>query len=202
MSLNLEITKLYSRVSPLFAYLEKKRENQKLVRSVEIGGTFFLISFFILFAIKPTFLTISALVGDIKAKEDMTKQLKVKINDIIQAQDLFSQVQERYSLVEASLPTTPRFFQSNLQVLGVTTKYQVSLDKIDYFMKKEQDNYSVNLSTSTSFSSAINVVSDLLKNRRLIDLDGLTLSVNEDFPGQINVIMPLKVYYWRDNAKK
>jgi len=202
MSLNLEITKLYSRVSPFFAYLEKKRENQKLVRSVEIGGTFFLISFFILFAIKPTFLTISALVGDIKAKEDMTKQLKVKINDIIQAQDLFSQVQERYSLVEASLPTTPRFFQSNLQVLGVTTKYQVSLDKIDYFMKKEQDNYSVNLSTSTSFSSAINVVSDLLKNRRLIDLDGLTLSVNEDFPGQINVIMPLKVYYWRDNAKK
>lgn len=202
MSLNLEITKLYSRVSPLFAYLEKKRENQKLVRSVEIGGTFFLISFFILFAIKPTFLTISALVGDIKAKEDMTKQLKVKINDIIQAQDLFSQVQERYSLVEASLPTTPRFFQSNLQVLGATTKYQVNLDKIDYFMKKEQDNYTVNLSTSTSFSSAINVVSDLLKNRRLIDLDGLTLSVNEDFPGQINVIMPLKVYYWRDNAKK
>lgn len=202
MSLNLEITKLYSKVSPLFTYLEKKRENQKLVRSVEIGGTFFLISFFILFAIKPTFLTISALIGDIKAKEDMTKQLKVKINDIIQAQDLFSQVQERYSLVEASLPTTPRFFQSNLQVLGATTKYQVNLDKIDYFMKKEQDNYTVNLSTSTSFSSAINVVSDLLKNRRLIDLDGLTLSVNEDFPGQINVIMPLKVYYWRDNAKK
>ncbi|HWS48456.1 MAG TPA: hypothetical protein VN174_00215 [Candidatus Methanoperedens sp.] len=202
MSLNLEITKLYSRVSPLFTYLEKKKEDQKLVRTVEIGGTFFLISFFILFAIKPTFLTISALVGDIKAKEEMTKQLKVKINDIIQAQDLFSLAQERYALVEASLPTTPRFFQSNLQVLGATTKYQVNLDKIDYFMKKEQDNYTVNLSTSTSFSSAISVVSDLLKNRRLIDLDGLTLSVNEDFPGQINVILPLKVYYWRDNAKK
>ena len=202
MSLNFEITKLYSRVSPLFAYLEKKRENQKFVRTVEIGGTFFLISFFILFAIKPTFLTISTLIGDIKAKEDMTKQLKVKINDIIQAQDLFSQAQERYFLVEASLPTTPRFFQSNLQVLGATTKYQVNLDKIDYFMKKEQDNYTVNLSTSTSFSSAVSVVSDLLKNRRLIDLDGLTLSVNEDLPGQINVIIPLKIYYWRDNAKK
>lgn len=202
MKNGLNITTLSSKMSPLFAYLQKKRENQKLVRLVEIGSTFFLISFFILFAIKPTFLTISALIGDIKAKEILSKELKSKINDIIVAQDLFSQVQERYSLVESSLPLNLRLYQANAQILGSTTKYQLTPDKINYSFAKDQNYYSVNINTNSNFASALSMVSDLLKNRRLIDIDKLTFAINEDEEGKINLTMPLRIYYWKDNVKK
>jgi hypothetical protein len=202
MKLNLNLTTITSRMGPLFAYLQKKREDQKIVRSVEIGGTFFFISFFILFAIKPTFLTISTLLGDIKAKEVLSKELKTKINDVIVAQDLFSQVQERYSLVESSLPLNLRLYQANSQILGSTSKFQLSPNKIDYIITKDQDNYGATINATSNFSSALSMVSDLLQNRRLIDLDKLSFSINDEMVGQINLNMPLKIYYWKDNVKK
>jgi len=200
--MKLNLSTISSQINPLFVYLQKKRENQKIVRSVELGGTFFLISFFILFAIKPTFLTISALVGDIKAKEVLSKELKKKINDVIVAQDLFSQVQERYSLVESSLPLNLRFYQANSQILGSTTKYQIPSDKFDYTMVKDQNYYGVTVNAITNFTSAFSMVSDILKNRRLIDVSNISFSINDESPGQINMVLPLKIYYWRDDVKK
>ena len=200
--MKIDLNTVTSRMSPLFAYLQKKRENQKLVKLIEVGSTFFFISFFILFAIKPTFLTISTLLGDIKAKELLVKELKTKINDIIVAQDLFSQVQERYSLVESSLPLNYRLYHANSQILGSTSKYQISPDKIDYVMNKDQNYYNVTISSTSNFASALSMISDILKNRRLIDIDKLSFSINEDFAGQINLSMPLKIYYGKDNVKK
>lgn len=201
MNLNLDMAKITSQTAPLFAYLEKKREDQKIVKSVEIGATFFLISFFVLFAIKPTFLTISTLLGDIKSKELLSTQLKTKINDVIAAQDLFSQVQERYSLVESSLPINPRFYHANSQIVSAINAHQIALAKVDYAIK-DQNYFTTSLNTTSSYQSAVTLVSDLMKNRRLISLDGMIFSINEDVPNQINVILPLKVYFWKENAKK
>ncbi|HEX7542661.1 MAG TPA: hypothetical protein VF385_01090, partial [Patescibacteria group bacterium] len=136
---------IFSKISPLLSYLSKQRENKKFVRSIEISGTFILISFFTFFAIKPTLLTISKLVGDIKAKELLVKQLKSKINDVIISQDLFSQVQEKYALVESSLPTSPRFYQAASQIVGLTEKNQIYLDKINYSIT-DSNYYSTSIS--------------------------------------------------------
>ena len=59
---------LNSRLTPLFDYIKKRQENRKLRKTFELAATFILISFFLFFAIKPTALTISALIGDIKSK--------------------------------------------------------------------------------------------------------------------------------------
>jgi len=191
-----------SRINPLFVYLQKQKENQKAVKLVEIGATFFLISFFIFFAIKPTFLTISSLLGDIQSKELLNKQLRVKINDVIIAQDLFSQVQEKYSLVESSLPNNPGFYQATSQILGSSQNRQIFLNKIDYLVQ-DPNYFSTNISTSSSFLPSISLISDILQNRRLIDLNGFSFSLSKDIQGQkIDINLPLKVYYWPNNAKK
>ncbi len=199
--MNLNLNSLSSQATPLLEYIQKKRENQKIVKSVEIGATFFLISFFVLFAIKPTFLTISALIGDINSKKLLSTQLKTKINDVIVAQDLFSQVQERYSLVESSLPLNPRFYHANSQIISLANNRQISFPKINYVIK-DQNYFTTNLNASTSYQSAVALFSDLLQNRRLINIDGITFSVNEDQPGQINIVLPLKVYFWKPDVKK
>jgi len=191
-----------SRINPLFVYLQKQRENQKTVKIFEISGTFLLISFFIIFALKPTFLTISTLLGDIKSKELLNKELKTKINDIIVAQDLFSQVQEKYSLIESSLPNNPRFYQANSQILALSQNHQVLLDKINYQVS-DSNYFSTSISTSSSYLSATSLISDILQNRRLMKLDQFTFSVEKNDSSQkININIPIKVYYWPNNAKK
>ncbi|HAX98178.1 MAG TPA: hypothetical protein DCY12_04630 [Candidatus Atribacteria bacterium] len=192
---------IYSKVNPLLSYLSKQRENNKFIKSVEISATFLLISFFTFFAIKPTLLTISKLVGDIKAKEILVKELKAKINNVIISQDLFSQVQEKYALVEASLPSSPRFYQATSQIVGLTEKNQVYLDKINYSIS-DSNFYSTSISTSSSFLSATSLLSGLLQNRRLFQIDQISFSLEKDTGSKtVNINLPLKIYYWPKNVQ-
>jgi len=202
MIFNINSTKLSSQANPLFTYLQKQRENQKFIKLLEIGGTFFLISFFTFFAIKPTFLTISSLLGDIKSKELLTKELKTKINDVILAQDMFSQVQEKYSLIDSSLPINPRFYQANSQVVGLSKNNQIIIDKISYLVH-DQNYFSTSISTSSSFPLAVSLISSILQNRRLTGIDNFTISLDKDNQGQKIIIdLPLKIYYWPNDTKK
>jgi len=192
---------IFSKINPLISYLSKQRENNKFVKSIEISATFILISFFTFFAIKPTLLTISRLVGDIKAKEILVKQLKAKINDVIISQDLFSQVQEKYALIESSLPTSPRFYQSATQIVGLTEKNQIYLNKISY-SPADSNYYSTNISTSSSYLSASSLLSELLQNRRLFQIDQVSFSLEKDNANKmININLPLKIYYWPNNVQ-
>ena len=192
---------IYSKINPLLSYLSKQRENNKFIKSVEISATFLLISFFTFFAIKPTLLTISKLVGDIKAKEILVRELKAKINNVIISQDLFSQVQEKYALVEASLPSSPRFYQATSQIVGLTEKNQVYLDKINYSIS-DSNFYSTSISTSSSFLSATSILSGLLQNKRLFQIDQISFSLEKDTGSKtININLPLKIYYWPKNVQ-
>ncbi len=192
---------IYSRLNPLLSYLSKQRENNKFIKSVEISATFLLISFFTFFAIKPTLLTISQLVGDIKAKEILVKEFKTKINNVIISQDLFSQVQEKFALVESSLPISPRFYQAASQIVGLTEKNQVYLDKINYSLS-DSNYYSTSISTSSSFLSATSLLSGLLQNRRLFQIDQISFSLEKDTGNKtININLPLKIYYWPKNVQ-
>ncbi len=192
---------IYSKVNPLLSYLSKQRENNKFIKSVEISATFLLISFFTFFAIRPTLLTISQLVGDIKAKEILVKELKTKINNVIISQDLFSQVQEKFSLVESSLPTSPRFYQATSQIVGLTEKNQVFLNKINYSIS-DSNYYSTSISTSSSFLSATSLLSGFLQNRRLFQIDQISFFLEKDTGSKtININLPLKIYYWPKNVQ-
>lgn len=188
----------FSNLNPLFAYLRQKQEDQKFVRSLEIGGTFLLIAFFIFFAIKPTFLTISKLVGDIRHKKNLTLQLRKKIDDIIAAQDLFAQVQEKYYLVDESLPSHPGFYKLNSFIASTAAKHQIYFDKLQYNLKENELFYQTTLTQSVSFTPSMFFLTELSQSRRLLDFNGLNLSVNEASTSgrQINLSLPLSIYYW------
>ncbi len=188
----------FSNLSPLFAYLRKKREDQKFARSLEIGGTFLLITFFIFFAIKPTFFTISKLVGEIRHKKTLTVQLRKKIDDIIAAQDLFAQVQEKYFLVDESLPSHPSFYNLNSLITSAAAQNQIYFNKIQYNLPEEEIFYKASLNQNSSFASTMAFLTELFQSRRLLDLNNLSFSVDEASSSgqQINLSLPLNVYYW------
>ncbi len=189
-----------SRLNPLFVYLRKQRENQRFMRYLEISATFILITFFAFFALKPTFFTISKLLGEIKSKQNLTQQLREKIDDVIIAQDLFSQVQERYYLVDASLPESPGLYRTNSQINYAANSSGLNLSKLEYNLD-ENDYYSVSINSGASFSQALSLLGEILNNRRLTELQNLSFAVDEASMGaqQINMTLPLKVFYWPQN---
>ncbi|MBP6989526.1 hypothetical protein KBB48_02000 [Candidatus Shapirobacteria bacterium] len=197
----LNTTKTFSKISPILEYVAKQKENQKFIKSLELGGTLFLISFFIFFAIKPTVLTISALIGEIRSKELLSTELKSKINDVIVAQDLFSQVQEKYSLIESSLPSSPKFSQLVVQLNGASSEQQINLDTLSFSVDNRL--FTTSISTASSFPAALGLVAQLSNNRRLMEISGVNLSIGKNSENkQINFNLPISIYYWPTNAKK
>lgn len=202
---------IFSTTKPLLEYLKERRENQKFIKSMELGATFLLISFFLFFAIKPTILTISALVGENTSKEILSKQMRLKINNVIQAQDNFSKIQEKYQIIEDALPDSPRYSDALTQIRSASQHSLINLDKINFNITENIDKTNPNLNsfsiianTKTNFSSVINLLDRLLNNRRIMDFTNINLNNLKEgnSPGQINFSFSTDFFYWNQNEKK
>ncbi|MBP9817141.1 hypothetical protein KBC75_00105 [Candidatus Shapirobacteria bacterium] len=210
------LTNSYSTVKPLYDYLQKQRENQRFTKAIEIGATFFLISFFLIFAIRPTMLTISALLGDIKSKELSNLQMKNKIDDVMRAQDAFSTIQERFQIVESSLPSRPNYFQSYNEVQTYATSSGIKIDSLVLGLDDTVDKlnpkiktYSTAISVNQPFDIALKLVSDLLNGRRLLSINGINFTVTEKdnsgdpgIAGLVNTTFSPTFYFWNETNEK
>jgi hypothetical protein len=197
----------------LYEYLQKQYENRRLIKFIEIGSTFFLISFFLLFAVRPTALVISALVGEIKSKEILSEKMKNKIDQVIMAQDSFSQVQENYTLIEDSLPSRPNYSSVADILNGSAQQSQLVNNSISFdLIQKNTDKgraigfetYTANPVVGGSFSSITAYIDKLLHSRRVMDIKTITLSNHKSdsttqkaAPGQIiDIGIAPIIYYW------
>lgn len=193
-----------SRFTPLFEYLKKQKEIEKSRRLFEISITFLLISFFLFFAIRPTVLTISALVGEIKSKEILSTKMTAKINQVITAQDNFSAIQEKYFLVEDALPSTQNYADAMIQIDTLSSQNDIILDKLS-FVQSDKQYFSTQISTSSTFASGLKLLESLFNNRRLLNISQVSFVQNKDTqPFQkINLNLPIDIYYSQiQNEKK
>jgi len=214
-------TNIFSKGRPLAEYLKKQRENKKFIKTVETGGTFALITFFLLFAIRPTALTISALIGEIKAKEQMVAEMRKKIGNLVLAQDAFSQVQEKYKVISSALPDNADYRQSMVQITSAAKESGILIDKLNYDLtsvKKDTgpsqlESFSVAINKAASFQSALDLTDKLLHNRRLIGLESIRISStknekksseSESTPSdnQINISFVNEIYFWQNQNEK
>lgn len=205
---------LVSQVQPLIDFLKKQQENEKFYKSLENIATIVLITFFLVFALRPTALTISALVGEIKSKEILQKQMKQKINDVIQAQDTFSQVQERYLVVNSSLPDSPRYATIVSQLQSLATAAGFSFDQVNFNLRQDDqtgalNSYTIQVSSSLPFTSATSLLEQISRLRRLLKLDQVSFSPVEatsepssssaiPVSGSVNLNLSSKVFYWQN----
>ncbi len=175
-------TNAISRIKPIYDYLKAQQENEKALKTMEIGATFVLITFFVIFAIRPTVLTISSLVGEIKSKQLLKTKLNQKINDVIVAQDLFSQVEGRYDVVNSSLPDHPSFYDSYNQIrYSIDSNISIKSLSFEVNSVKQSSAPTTNLKTySTSvnaigpFTNSISLMEKLLNNQRLINVSSIS----------------------------
>lgn len=222
MSLSLNLSPQVSRAKPLFDYLKKQQENRKFVKSIEIGATFVLITFFLIFALRPTIVTISALKGDIESKKILKEELRVKINKVIAAQELFSQVQERYTVVNSSLPDKPNYYDSAMIVQQIAKKYNIPAESLAFTLDTDDvkedpgiKSFSIGVGVNGPFTNALSFAADVLKNRRTDYISTISFSnaaeiastASPSASSGISTRFSTVFYYWPpsnspQNAKK
>jgi len=194
------------RTSQLLEYVRRQQNNQKFMKSIELGSTFFLISFFIIVAIKPAVNTIFSLQGEIQSKKILTKQMKGKITNVITAQEIFSQVQKNYLLVESSLPNSPHYAHAANQILKTASASGVGIEKIPFNLSPGKDEslgdnvkqFSHTFSLNSPFQNLLNFINNLSNNRRIFKINNIRLSTQEESTSsaEINLNMEVNTFYW------
>ena len=213
---------IVSQAKPLLKFLKKQRENKKFNQTIEIAATFLLISVFLFSAIKPALITISGLVGEIRAKQLLSNKMRSKINDIIWAQDAFSAVQEKYFLIESSLPSNPRFSHAVMQLKNITNNSNINLDRINFNLKNKSKQSKSDLDMIFSYGVVINdntvtftkipaFVQNFSQNRRIIKINRIELSHTKSKKSKaqspergkdqtnLSVTINTDIYYWLKN---
>ena len=194
----------FFQIKPFYDYLRKQRENRKFLKSLEIVATFLLTSFFLFFAIKPTVSTISSLVGEIKAKEILKQQMHNKINNIIQAQNSFLQIQNKYQLIESCLPSRPKYNQADTQIRRASVKSGTNIQTVNYNVSEKEIekkstmvSYNLSFLTQSSYSQSIALLEKLQNLRRLINIESISYSKPATGSG-INTNTTASVFYLKN----
>ena len=205
-------TKNWFQLRPMYSYIRKQAENEKFLKYLEIGGTFTLITIFLFFTIMPTMVAISSLIGEIKSKEAFIKKVNLKISNVIKAQESYSQVQEKYSLIEDSFPTLGQYYKGTSNLATIFKQSSLDINQISLNLDKDDkdnkdqffDSYEVNVSGEGQYSSILEMVKKIFDNRRLVDTISIKINQVSDQNNSRNIKVNLSsdLYYLPNNEKK
>jgi Pilus assembly protein, PilO len=208
-------TKNWFQLRPMYSYIRKQAENKKFLKYLEIGGTFTLVAIFLFFAIMPTMTAIFSLIGEIKSKEAFIKKADLKITNVIKAQTNYSQIQEKYYLIEDSFPSLAQYYKgtSNLATIFKESSLdinQISLNLIEDKNKDKQffKTYQLIVNGEGQYSSIMEMVKKIFNNRRLVNTNNIQLnqlnSENNNQTGsqKIKVNFSSDLYFLPNNEEK
>lgn len=149
--------------------------------------SFFTISFFGLFALRPTFLTIANLLVEIREKEELNQRLNSKINDLVLAQSFFSEkIAPRLSLLDEALPKDDKLNNLLAETELTANQSGISLSSLSFepveIGKNEKGIASIDFTTSVigPYQVIKNFLTNLAAMRRLVEIKGFNLSLREE----------------------
>jgi Tfp pilus assembly protein PilO len=201
--------KSLNQLQPLYRFLRQQAENKKFLKYLEIGATFSLIAVFLFFAILPTASAISGLVGQINSKEIYIKNMKTKINSILQAQQTYAQAQEKYSVLESSFPSTQKFYESATNFSGASKQSSISLSQLKFDLSNSTSSnlaagksFNVSIFGNGQYAAALDFIKKITNSRRLISIDSIQISQPNDqnsdtksTPGTVNLNMSSDLFF-------
>lgn len=148
----------------------------------------FLIAFFVIFAIKPTIVTISELLAEIKAREELNQKLSTKIDQIFTAQSLYNQIYDQLYLLDQALPDNSEFAQFSQTLEGVRLENNLNLKTLNYaaivLTEKEKPKAAGQENQDFSFSAGLegyypnlkDFLKALFNQRRIIYINSLKIN--------------------------
>ena len=172
---------------------------QKPVVQASLGVllTLFTLSFFAIFALRPTLNTISELLAEIRTQQEILETLDQKITAITQAQAVWQQELKSIPLVLQALPKDSEPQDYLRQIEGLAIKHNLTLssfkiDEVSLLGKKESasaenkekiagtETFAVSLSIRGPYSSLLAFLDELELLRRPIKVESLSFGTSQD----------------------
>lgn len=172
----------------LSVILRLRKNLKKLILSNDIWPyleatlTVFLVLFFVVFAIKPTVLAITSLLGEIKSRQILNEKMSVKINSLVSAQNSYFSAEEKLPLLDEYYPEKFDVAQGTSQLLGVALDHNIMSESFSANdltfpdITSEKGLIDFNYSGSGSYEDVMSFISDLYSSRRAIFIDSYSLS--------------------------
>ena len=185
------------------------KQKQDLKMFMEILLSLATVSFFAVFALKPTLVTIAGLAKEINSKEETVAKLDTKIQNLTTAQTILDQELTRLPLIEEAVPQAPSPETFVRQIEGLAVKNSVSLLGISIGqvtllgeskgpkkadtglapLPEEAKGVSFSLSIAGEYSRLAAFIADLEKLRRPIAVDSTGISTSETDEGKVLVVL-------------
>lgn len=164
--------------------------------------SFFALSFFTLFAIKPTLSTLFTLKKQIADSEQLDKNLETKINSLLEVQEEFQGYKEDLNLVKEALPIYPKLPNLLRKIEGLANEQGIIITdlQVEGFELQEKTtsdeplSFTFLLSIAGDYSQVEGFLKKLLNLRRIIALEELKFSLDQE--QKINLALKGKSYYF------
>jgi Tfp pilus assembly protein PilO len=176
--------------------------------SLELLLTLLAISFFTVFAIRPTINTIASLWASVKEQEETRRLLDEKIKALQEAQQVLAKNQSRLAIVDQALPTRSdpeniiqqlekltESLQVNLKSLAIGQTTLVGKQQADQTQEKPGE-FDINLSVSGSFESVFSFLSSLENLKRIITVESVNLVSDQTERGLITANIAGTAHYY------
>ncbi len=168
----------YLQLLPLF----KEEKTQKFIT---LALTLFTLSFFGIFAIGPTFSTISKLNKELEDNRFIEEQLKQKINNLSILQEKYAALQNDLPEIFSAVPKNPDVpifagqiqtvaKNSNIKILGLQV-YEVEAVSQSKNNKK-YTSFNYNISAEGNYSNISQFISSLIRMKRITTVDTITVT--------------------------
>jgi Tfp pilus assembly protein PilO len=207
----------YYRYHHYFLGAKNIYRKKQVVVYTGLALTLFTISFFALFAIKPTVTTIVGLVKEIQTKKEVDQKLQAKINSLREAQTNYSLVKDRLDLIEQALPQEPDLISLLYQVEILAQKNNTTIGSLSfdssYLLGEKSAGTKGAQPAATGFSLALGGDFENLNNflasfeslRRVIGLESFAINAlwtKEPELSELNIGLQLKAHYLSQGGKK
>lgn len=169
----------------------RKRPDLKMF--LEAGLSLVTILIFTLFALRPTLITIAALVREIRTKEETIKKMDEKIANLDAAEIIFTQEEQKINIVRSAVPKgpEPESFLRQLEGLSQTTNASVlgvSFGEVTLLgqepAKKTKDELKALPEGASALTFSVSVIGDYSAlSKFLADIENLRRPINIDAAG-------------------
>ena len=208
----------YQRYKRYYSDLKKLYYSRKEIKAyADFSFAMLTAAFFIVFAVRPTLVTIGKLKADIRSQEDVDKRLEEKITHLRQAFGNYDRVKGRLTVLDEAGPEVPwvaRFvgqlegaaFQNGVVIRMLSLEGADVKGGDDKKIKPEGgDRVRFNLSTEGEFEGLQSFLGKIEKMKRIVIVDSYAFSKSAD--GENGAIMTLSlngglVYFPQANELK
>jgi Tfp pilus assembly protein PilO len=159
----------------------------------------------LVFAVRPAVVVVSGLLSEIKSKKVIFDKMRLKVGTVVEAQEKFSQLQERKYLLDRFYPVTPQLAWGTAQLIGLVFDSNLyfsslSLDKLDMINfstgvkgKRNIPGVDFSLSAKGGYHDIDRFISSLNGLARWVDIKSYSITVPKDKSGTGEEVDPNKL---------